>query len=128
MVRDMMFNATFNNISVILAVSLIGGRYRSTWRKPPTCRKTQVTDKLYHIMLHRIHLSWTGFELTTLVVIGTVCICSYQSNYYTIMTTTVQISVKCKWDTHTFVNDILLKSNIKINLREQFQQTWQETL
>ena len=49
-----MFNATFNNISVILAVSLIGGRYRSTWRKPPTCRKTQVTDKQYHIMVTTI--------------------------------------------------------------------------
>ena len=33
------FNATFNNISVV-AVSFIGGVNRSTRRKPPTCRKS----------------------------------------------------------------------------------------
>jgi hypothetical protein len=31
---------------------------------------------------------WTGFELTTLVVIGTDCIGSYKPNYHTITTTT----------------------------------------
>ena len=48
-------------------MSFFGWRKR---RKLPTCR---VTDKLYHIMLYRIHITWTGFEFTTLVVIGTDC-------------------------------------------------------
>jgi hypothetical protein len=33
-------------------------------------------------MLYRVHLAWAGFDLTTLVVIGTDCIYSYKSNYH----------------------------------------------
>ena len=36
-------------------------------------------------MLHRVHLAWAGFELTTLVVIGTDCIDSHTFNYHTMM-------------------------------------------
>jgi len=62
------------------------------WRKPEYPEKTaglsQVTDKLYYITLYPVHLAWTGFELTTVGVIGTDYICSNKSNYNTITTTT----------------------------------------
>jgi hypothetical protein len=49
------------------------------WRKSEYSEKTtdlsKVTDKLYH-MLYWVHIAWAGFKLTTLVMIGTDCICS----------------------------------------------------
>ena len=46
----------------------------------------QATDKLYRITLYQVHLACTGFELTTLVVIGTDCKGSCISNYHMITT------------------------------------------
>ena len=75
-VMVMVFNTTFNNISV------------KSWRSVFLVEETQVpgenhrqvTDKHYHIMLYRV-------LLIILVVIGTDYIGSCKSNYHTIMTT-----------------------------------------
>jgi hypothetical protein len=67
----MMFNATFNYISAIRMQSVL--LVEETMYSKKTTDLPQVTDKLYHTMLHWVYLAWTGFELT-LVVVGTDCI------------------------------------------------------
>ena len=57
MASVMVFNTTFNNISVISWLSFICG---GNWSMEKTTDLPQVTDKLYHIMLYWVRVLKTG--------------------------------------------------------------------
>ena len=80
----LVFDATFNNISVI------------SWRSVLLVEETggpgenhQPVASHWQTLSHNVVLSspWSRFELTTSVVIGTDCIGSCKSNYHTITAT-----------------------------------------
>ena len=72
-----MFNATFNNISAI--------SWRSVLLVEETTDLSQVTVKLYHIMLHTS--PWSRFKLTTSVVIDRAFIWSCRNSTSTLYST-----------------------------------------
>ena len=89
--QHMVFNATFNNISAISWWSVL--LVEETEVPEKTTDLSQVTDKLYHVMLYRVHLACVDYKLTALVDIYNDCIGSCKSNYHALTTTTVLIIV-----------------------------------
>ena len=102
----MVFNATFNKISVISwrSVLLVEGTGVPSENHRPVASYWQTLS--HNVGCIEYTSPWTGFELTALVVIGTDCIGSYKSNYHTITTTMAPRRVR--WNYQPVITGIKL--------------------
>jgi hypothetical protein len=94
----MMFNATFNNISVISWRSVLlveETRVPRENHQPVACHWQTLSHNVVSSTPHHER----GFKLTTSMVIGTDCTGSYKSNYPMITTTTALFAKRifAKW-------------------------------
>ena len=87
----MVFNATFNNISVISWGSVLLEEEAGENNRPVASHWQPFSHNVVEYTS-----PWTGFELTTLVVVGTDCTGSCKSNYHTIMATTAPLHIQAK--------------------------------
>ena len=107
----MVFNATFNNISVISWWSVL--LVDKTEYPEKTNDPSQVTDKL-HIMLYPVTSPWMGFDCT----LHTDCTNNCKSNYHTITTVPLLLYKNCVVHNRN-LNFIILQVHVGMNLKSK---------
>ena len=92
------------------------------WRKPQTFRKS--LSNFCHITLYRVYLTWAGFKLTTLLVIGTDCIGSCKSNYHMTTTTSPLMLKEMFEDTKVVIKSCISKEMQYNGRRKRTTRQW----